>query len=874
MPAAMLHQEEPRRVPIQIIKCSSDGCLPPREVPSGVIRAQQLSVREALIRWRSRPRSIGIIKKWKDKDIRRHSVQLALWIARRFGAAVFVDAEQSEWPAMRKAAARISARVARSGSAATAASVAAAVAAAARGPIGHRRATSSSGQAPASAGAGATAADAHSGSGESAAPAAAPAAVAGAAGPSSSPPAAAGQADHLAAAGVRPMTPEAIAGLDLIVCIGGDGTVLHTSSLFQGPIPPVISVGAGSLGFMTVFDKPRLKAVLRAIFEGVERDDDGFLTSAVVTRHPAAPASPTGSAALADGEGPSADHLPPPLAMPTSAGPPVTLGPAVGLPLPGQALEAQSQGALPGYGEADAGSGTSEGGMGAGGGGASRTGPPSDAGTIGSRDGAAPGSGGGGRGAGSGPSQPLAGAPDRSAGGLSRTPQLGPVAGRSSMTKGLPGLHGTSTGGRSGAAAPFDGRVSPSASPTASQLQLAPLDQGREPATLPVTMRMRLRVDVFRAEGGGGAPAIRRHVLNELALERGSCAALSAIDAYVDGVPLTTIQADGVIIGTPTGSTAYSLAAGGSMALPSVPAILLTPICPHTLSFRPVLFPDCATIKLVVAPGSRSNVRLAFDGRVPDGVSPDDCVLRAGDFVVIRMSAFPLPLVTRKGTVGDWVRSITEKLNWNVRERQKAAVEPGSGADGAAGASDSSEDSSSGYESDDDDRGGAAGPQPPPFVPAVPEPPAQIQTVGRPLAAGMPHSSHDSWARRLPSGGSGAPPPAAAEQAGDHAVAAVPGAEGAMAGSPPASAARPAAAHKPDARPPRLRGRRGPDSPAADHHPTASKLRRDLAADGSPVPLPPGKEGKPGRGERALSGETLYHKTRPRRHDSTNGYVE
>ncbi|KAA0176381.1 hypothetical protein FNF27_02077 [Cafeteria roenbergensis] len=524
------------------------------------------------------------------------------------------------------------------------------------------------------------------------------------------------------------MTPEAIAGLDLIVCIGGDGTVLHTSSLFQGPIPPVISVGAGSLGFMTVFDKPRLKAVLRAIFEGVERDDDGFLTSAVVTRHPAAPASPTGSAALADGEGPSADHLPPPLAMPTSAGPPVTLGPAVGLPLPGQALEAQSQGALPGYGEADAGSGTSEGGMGAGGGGASRTGPPSDAGTIGSRDGAAPGSGGGGgggRGAGSGPSQPLAGAPDRSAGGLSRTPQLGPVAGRSSMTKGLPGLHGTSTGGRSGAAAPFDGRVSPSASPTASQLQLAPLDQGREPATLPVTMRMRLRVDVFRAEGGGGAPAIRRHVLNELALERGSCAALSAIDAYVDGVPLTTIQADGVIIGTPTGSTAYSLAAGGSMALPSVPAILLTPICPHTLSFRPVLFPDCATIKLVVAPGSRSNVRLAFDGRVPDGVSPDDCVLRAGDFVVIRMSAFPLPLVTRKGTVGDWVRSITEKLNWNVH-----------------------------------------------------------------------------------------------------------------------------------------------------HHPTASKLRRDLAADGSPVPLPPGKEGKPGRGERALSGETLYHKTRPRRHDSTNGYVE
>lgn len=66
----------------------------------------------------------------------------------------------------------------------------------------------------------------------------------------------------------------------------------------------------------------------------------------------------------------------------------------------------------------------------------------------------------------------------------------------------------------------------------------------------------------------------------------------------MDGAYVTTVQADGVIISTPTGSTAYSMSAGGPMVSPGLPSIIVTPICPHTLSFRPVVLPDCCTVEV------------------------------------------------------------------------------------------------------------------------------------------------------------------------------------------------------------------------------------------------------------------------------------
>ena len=94
---------------------------------------------------------------------------------------------------------------------------------------------------------------------------------------------------------------------------------------------------------------------------------------------------------------------------------------------------------------------------------------------------------------------------------------------------------------------------------------------------------------------------------------------------------MTTVQADGVLVATPTGSTAYSVAAGGSIVHPNVPAILFTPICPHTLSFRPVILPDYAEIVLYIPGDARNSAWACFDGR-------DRLQLERGDYMKIRMS--------------------------------------------------------------------------------------------------------------------------------------------------------------------------------------------------------------------------------------------
>eukprot|EP00957_Ditylum_brightwellii_P186875 14230762-Ditylum_brightwellii.AAC.1 len=104
-----------------------------------------------------------------------------------------------------------------------------------------------------------------------------------------------------------------------------------------------------------------------------------------------------------------------------------------------------------------------------------------------------------------------------------------------------------------------------------------------------LSMRMRLDCRVINREGVVRA---RFNVLNEVTIDRGSSPYLANLECFCDNVHLTTVQADGVILSTPTGSTAYSMAAGGSVVHPAVPAILVTPICPHVLSFRPMVLPD------------------------------------------------------------------------------------------------------------------------------------------------------------------------------------------------------------------------------------------------------------------------------------------
>ena len=102
-------------------------------------------------------------------------------------------------------------------------------------------------------------------------------------------------------------------------------------------------------------------------------------------------------------------------------------------------------------------------------------------------------------------------------------------------------------------------------------------------------------------EGQPAKPPTNLLVLNEVVVDRGPSPYLSNIDLFIDGKHVTSVQGDGLIVSTPTGSTAYAVAAGASMIHPSVPAIMITPICPHSLSFRPIVVPAGVELKVSYA---------------------------------------------------------------------------------------------------------------------------------------------------------------------------------------------------------------------------------------------------------------------------------
>lgn len=89
-------------------------------------------------------------------------------------------------------------------------------------------------------------------------------------------------------------------------------------------------------------------------------------------------------------------------------------------------------------------------------------------------------------------------------------------------------------------------------------------------------------------------------VLNEVVVDRGPSPYLSNLDLFIDDKHVTVVQGDGLLVSTPTGSTAYAVAAGASMIHPSVPAIMITPICPHSLSFRPIVVPAGVEVKVSI----------------------------------------------------------------------------------------------------------------------------------------------------------------------------------------------------------------------------------------------------------------------------------
>ncbi|XP_020284126.1 NAD kinase-like isoform X3 [Pseudomyrmex gracilis] len=180
-----------------------------------------------------------------------------------------------------------------------------------------------------------------------------------------------------------------------------------------------------------------------------------------------------------------------------------------------------------------------------------------------------------------------------------------------------------------------------------------------------LTLRSRLMCTIVRKNEEQPETRTNIQVLNEVVVDRGPSPYLSNIDLFIDGKHVTNVQGDGLIVSTPTGSTAYAVAAGASMIHPSVPAIMITPICPHSLSFRPIVVPAGVELKIMANCNARNVAYVSFDG----GNNQQE--LRAGDSLSVTTSIYPVPSICAADQMTDWFDSLAECLHWNVRKRQK-----------------------------------------------------------------------------------------------------------------------------------------------------------------------------------------------------------
>jgi len=162
--------------------------------------------------------------------------------------------------------------------------------------------------------------------------------------------------------------------------------------------------------------------------------------------------------------------------------------------------------------------------------------------------------------------------------------------------------------------------------------------------------RMRLLVKVMRE----GKELVRETVLNDVVINKGALARLADIETYIDDNYLTTYRADGLIVSTPTGSTAYSLAAGGPIIHPVVPGIIITPICPFTLTIRPLIVPDSVCIKIKLAKEA-SDILLTFDGQAGFEIN-------SSDSIIIEKGLHPVNMITMLGQ--NYFDVLKAKLRW------------------------------------------------------------------------------------------------------------------------------------------------------------------------------------------------------------------
>jgi NAD+ kinase len=179
------------------------------------------------------------------------------------------------------------------------------------------------------------------------------------------------------------------------------------------------------------------------------------------------------------------------------------------------------------------------------------------------------------------------------------------------------------------------------------------LDQVLE-GTAVVTQRMKLRVHLHR--GGRPERAVDTEVLNDVVISKSPFSRMAELDIRCSGTFLTTLKADGVIVATPTGSTAYALAAAGPIMFPTMRGVVLAPICPHTLTQRPVVVPDDETLDILLM--NDAEVFLTIDGKKGPALS-------RGDRVQVKQSYNRVLLVHNQKL--DFFAILRAKLRWGER---------------------------------------------------------------------------------------------------------------------------------------------------------------------------------------------------------------
>jgi len=174
------------------------------------------------------------------------------------------------------------------------------------------------------------------------------------------------------------------------------------------------------------------------------------------------------------------------------------------------------------------------------------------------------------------------------------------------------------------------------------------IDEGR----CMVESRSMVHCDVIRQD----TCIARYDAVNDVVVGKGTIARLNHCDVYIDRIFVSSYQADSLIVSTPTGSTAYSLAAGGPILMASVEAFVITPVSAHSLTHRPLVVRDNAEIEIVAKTGS-DEAYLSVDGQL--GMPIQD-----GDHLLCRKSKFQMKLFRTQGTFFDVLRA---KLKWGQR---------------------------------------------------------------------------------------------------------------------------------------------------------------------------------------------------------------